>query len=101
MTYTWFSSNGRLSLTFPTLDDARYCAHQGDCLPEVQETVGLDWMASQLEKIDPDVLRSELVEFGAWDSDELANHGDNLERIVWLAANDVAEAPDTYAEEEQ
>ena len=30
-----------------------------------------------------------------------ANHGDNLERIVWLAANDVAEDPDTYAEEEQ
>ena len=101
MIYTWFSSSGRLNLTFPTLEDAQYCAHRGGCLPEVQETVGLDWMASQLEKIDPDVLRSELVEFGAWDSDELANHGDNLERIVWLAANDVAEYPDTFAEEEQ
>lgn len=98
MAYTWFSSSGRLSLTFPTLDDARYCAHQGDCLPEVQETVGLDWMAAQLEKIDPDVLRRELDEYGAWDSDELANHDDNLERIVWLAANDVAEDPGTYAD---
>ena len=101
MTYTWLSSSGRFSLTFPTLDDARYCAHHGDCTPEVQETVGLDWMASQLEKIDPDVLRSELSEYGAWGSDELVNHADNLERIVWLAANDVAEDPDTYAEEEQ
>ena len=63
--------------------------------------VCLDWMAAQLARIDPDALRSELGEYGAWDSDELANHGDNLERIVWLAANDVAEDPDTYAEEEQ
>ena len=101
MSYTWFSSSGRFSLTFPTLEDAQYCSHQGDCLPEVQETVGLDWMASQLENIDPDVLRSELSEYGAWGSDELVNHADNLERIVWLAANDVAESPDTYAEEEQ
>lgn len=101
MTYTWFSSSGRFSLTFPTLEDAQYCAHQGDCLPEVQETVGLDWMASQLEKIDPDILRSELSEYGAWGSDELVNHADNLERIVWLAANDVAEYPVTYVEEEQ
>ena len=101
MTYTWFSSCGRINLTFPALEDAQYCAHHGDCLPEVQETVGLDWMASQLEKIAPDVLRSELGEYGAWDSDELADHGDNLERIVWLAAHDVAEYPDTYAEEEQ
>ena len=101
MAYTWFGSSVRLSLTLPTMKNAQYCAHQGDCLPEVQETVGLDWMASQLEKIDPDVLRSELSEYGAWGSDELVNHDDNLERIVWLAANDVAEAPDTYAEEEQ
>ena len=101
MTYTWFGSSGRFSLTFPTLEDAQYCAHQGDCLPEVQETVGLDWMAAQLEKIGPDVLRSELSEYGAWGPDELVNHADNLERIVWLAANDVAEDPDTYAEEEQ
>ena len=53
MPYTWFSSSGRLNLTFPTLEDA------------------------------------------------LASHDDNLERLVWLAANDVAEDPDTYAEEEQ
>ena len=58
-------------------------------------------MASQLENIDPDILRSELSEYGAWGSDELVNHADNLERIVWLAANVVAEEPDTYAEEEQ
>ena len=101
MAYTWFSSSGKLNLTFSTLEDAQYCAHQGDCLPEVQETVGLDWMAAQLEKIDPDVLRRELDEYGAWDAEELANHEANLERIVWLASNDVAEDPDIYAEEDQ
>ena len=101
MTYTWFGSSGRINLTFPTLEDAQYCAHQGECLPEVQETMGLDWMASQLEKIAPDVLRSELAEYGAWDADELADHEANLERLVWIAANDVAEDPGTYEEEGQ
>ena len=101
MEHTWFSSSGRINLTFPTLEDAQYCAHQGDCLPEVQETVGLDWMAAQLARIDPDVLRSELGEYGAWGSDELVNHADNLERIVWLAANDVADDPETYEEDGQ
>ena len=96
MPYTWFSSSGRLNLTFPNLEDARYCAHQGECLPEVQETMGLDWMASQLARVDPDDLRRELYEHGAWDADDLADHEANLERLVWIAANDVAEDPETY-----
>ena len=101
MSYTWFSSSGRLSLTFPTLEDAQYCAHQGDCMPEVQETMGLDWMAPQLAEVDPDDLRRHLAEYGAWEEDELASHDDNLERLVWLAAGDVAADPDTYEEEGQ
>ena len=101
MFYTWFSSSGRINLTFPSLEEAQYCAHPGECLPEVQETMGLDWMAPQLAKVDPDDLRRELTEHGAWGDEELADHEANLERLVWIAANDVAEDPDTYAEEEQ
>ena len=101
MEHTWFSSSGRINLTFPTLEDAQYCAHQGECLPEVQETVGLDWMASQLAEINPDDLRRHLSEYGAWDDAELASHEANLERLVWLAANDVAEDPETYEEDGQ
>ena len=99
--YYWYDGSGRICLYFPTLDDAQYCAHQGDCLPEVQETMGMDWMAPQLAEVDPDDLRRHLAEYGAWDEDELSSHDDNLERLVWLAANDVAEDPETYAEEEQ
>ena len=94
--YYWFDGSGRICLRFPSLEDARYCAHQGECLPEVQETMGLDWMASQLAEVNPDDLRRALYEHGAWDDEELADHDANLERLVWIAANDVAEDPETY-----
>lgn len=99
--YYWYDGSGRICLHFPSLEDAQYCAHQGECLPEVQETMGLDWMASQLAKVDPEDLRRDLAEHGAWDDEELADHDANLERLVWIAANDVAEDPGTYEEEGQ
>jgi hypothetical protein len=48
----------------------------------------------QLDKIDPELLRSELKEYGAWDANELANHEDNLDRILWIAGCDIRE--ETY-----
>jgi hypothetical protein len=46
---------------------------------------------AQLERIDPKVLRDELREYGAWDDQELADHGQNLQRILWIAAGDIVE----------
>ena len=97
--YFWYAGSGRIELVFRTLDDAASCAHQGECLWDVQALMAEPYMAAQLEKIDPENLRAELGEYGAWNEDQLANHEDNLERLVWLAANDVAESPETYRED--
>jgi hypothetical protein len=48
-------------------------------------------IADQLAKIDQFVLSSELKEYGAWEGEELSDHGLNLQRILWLAACDITE----------
>lgn len=55
-----------------------------------------DYISKQLAKIDPETLRDELGEYGAWDDDGLVNHDANLMRLVWIAACDVAEHPEDY-----
>lgn len=64
----------------------------------MEALMGQDYISEQLAKIDPDTLREELREYGAWDGDELADHDANLMRLVWVAACDVAEDPDFYRE---
>lgn len=62
------------------------CYHQGDCENEV------DYWIPKLElDIDRDHLIGELIEYGAWDLDELQDHDQNIARIVWLAAGDLQE----------
>jgi hypothetical protein len=36
-------------------------------------------------------LSAELKEYGAWDAEELADHEQNLQRILWLASGDITE----------
>ena len=45
----------------------------------------------RLAKIDPAILRDELREYGAWDENELADHDQNLQRLLWLAAGDIVD----------
>jgi hypothetical protein len=37
-------------------------------------------------------LRRTLKEYGAWDATELADHDQNLQRILWLAAGDISDS---------
>ena len=46
-------------------------------------------IAKQLDEIDPEKLRKELEEYGAWDDVELADHAQNLQRFLWCAAGDI------------
>jgi hypothetical protein len=48
-------------------------------------------MVGQLQKLDRALVASELREYGAWDSDELADHAQNLQRLLWIACGDIAE----------
>ena len=87
----WYSSgNGRIELQM-TMEQAESASHSGDCDEDTRELSKVPAIAKQLGKIDPSVVSSELKEYGAWNSEELADHDQNLRRILWLAACDVTE----------
>ena len=98
MPYTWLSSSGRITLTFADLDQCRRCSHPGPCDLDVADLSTDPTIAAQLAAVDPSALRAELQEYGAWSDDELADRAQNLQRLLWLAALDVQEEPETYAE---
>ena len=72
-----------------TKKQARAMTHPGPCDADVKEGANIPSIKRQLAKIDPEQLRKELREYGAWDDEELSNHQDNLERILWIAAGDI------------
>lgn len=86
----WTSSNGRIELQM-TLEQARSVSHSGQCDMDVKALMAVPKIARQLKKIDAALLASELKEYGAWDTDELASHSHNLMRLVWIAGGDIAE----------
>ncbi len=85
----WFtSSSGRIEFKM-TMEEAWSASHQGQCDDDVKALSQVPRIARQLAKIDPQLLRDELREYGAWDGDELADHDQNLQRILWLAAGQI------------
>ena len=84
----WFSGNYGVELKM-TLDQARSASHSGSCDSDVRELSKIPAIARQLRRMDADVLRRELKEYGAWDSEELDDHDQNLQRILWLAAGSI------------
>src|SRR6478736_4299547 len=44
---------------------------------------------SELSEIDPEKLRLELKEYGAWEPEDITNHNTNLDRILWLACGNI------------
>ena len=49
------------------------------------------YIRRQTDLIDADLLFSVLKEYGVWDDLELRDHSKNVQRILWIAANDVKE----------
>jgi hypothetical protein len=94
----WTCGSGRIELQI-SLEDAEGCSHAGQCDDDVMALSQTPSIAAQLAKIDPQTLADELGEYGAWDDDELTDHAQNLQRILWLACCDIAEDPDLYNEE--
>ena len=86
----WTSSSGRIELNI-TKRQAAGASHQGQCDGDVAELCRVPAIARQLRAIDPARLRDELSEYGAWDAVELADHAQNLQRLLWLAAGDINE----------
>lgn len=76
------------------------CSHQGQCDDDVKASMELPEVKAELDKIDKEQLVKELSEYGAWSDEELANHEDNLMRILWIAAGNISDG-DYYDDEEE
>jgi hypothetical protein len=88
MTMDWTSSDGRMGLTITT-QQALDCARPGDNGPNVEKLAAVREIAEQLDKLSPADVVTELDGYGAWSEHELANHGANRLRLLWLACHDV------------
>ena len=87
----WFtSSSGRIELQM-TLEQARMASHQGPCDADVKFLSSLPNIARQTAKLNPAILAGELKEYGAWDKEELPDHDQNIQRLLWLAAGDIVD----------
>lgn len=87
----YFSTgSGRIELNI-TRREAESGSHMGQCDADVLALSKLPKIARQLRKIDPALLVAELREYGAWDDEELADHAQNLQRLLWIACGDIVE----------
>lgn len=87
----WYTSScGRIELCM-SLEDAQCASHQGQCDDDVRALSQRSDIREQLDAIRPEVLREELDGYGAWDETELADHEQNLQRLLWLAAGHIAD----------
>ena len=86
----WSDSSGRLELALSS-DQAAQGYHSGACDSDIEALMQDPEISAQLLAFDPLIVAAALKEYGAWDSQELANHADNLARLLWLACGDVVD----------
>lgn len=86
----WTSSSGRIELNI-TKAQAAGAAHQGQCDSDVLALSLEAKIKRQLSAVPADDLRDELRYYGAWDEEELQDHAQNLQRLLWLACGDINE----------
>jgi hypothetical protein len=86
----FWTSSGRIGLRMTRAQAASAC-HPGPCDDDVAALARVPAIRRQLAKIDQAMLAEELREYGAWDETERADHEQNLQRIVWLAACEICE----------
>ena len=72
-------------------EDAKSGSHPGQCDEDIKNLRTLGYIKRQLDKLERKALRDELAEYGAWKPDELDNHEDNLDRILWIACGNILE----------
>ena len=87
----WFTSScGRIEfqLTKKQVLNGSYRGHLDN---DIAELLKLPSIKKQLSNINPDIIKSELKGYGAWDDIELSNHDNNLARILWIACCDIRE----------
>ena len=88
-TREWQAGSGRDIRIRMTREQWESGSHAGPCDEDIARLATFPSIARQIATWDPDILRDELREYGAWD--ELADHDSNIERMLWIACADLRE----------
>lgn len=95
--YTWRDGESGLLPIRLRLDEARSCSHQGQCDQDVTALRRTcTRVRNDLRRMNRADLRRCLKGYGAWDAEQLADHDENLQRVLWIACCAVAENPADY-----
>lgn len=86
----YYSSCGRIELEIK-LSDAEIGYHSGACDFDIAYLLTVPYIAKQLSAIPPELIAAELEGFGAWNSEELADHEENKNRLLWIACGDIVD----------
>ena len=65
--------------------------HPGAMDDDIAALAKVPGIARQLKKLDPDQVRAELAGYGAWNDDDLQDHAQNLQRVLWLGVCNIWE----------
>ena len=79
----WISGNYGVELNI-TKNDAYTGSHAGDCLEDIRGLLEKPYIKRQLKRIDPEMIKKELADCGAWSDEELENAQENQERLLWV-----------------
>lgn len=88
--YSWTGEHQSIEITLH-LSDAQTGSHQGQCDSDIAELLQEDYIKTQVAGWNPDKLRAELKEYGAWEEDELQDHADNCARMLWIICGNIQE----------
>lgn len=87
----WCDSSGRIELQIG-LQDAHGGSHSGDCNDDIAALATEPYIARQLAELRPDNVREYVRDaFADATEAELADHPENLQRLLWLACCDLVE----------
>lgn len=96
--FQWFDGEtGRVSLGLPA-ECVADCAHAGRCDDDVAHWAAVPFVRGQLALFAREELEYALRPYGAWSVDELQSTPRDIlaQRILWIAACDCADSPDTF-----
>jgi hypothetical protein len=86
----WSDSYGLVELNI-TKKQAHIGYHQGQCDNDIKGLRDVPSIKRQLDQLKPEIVSLVLKDYGAWDVNDLSDHDDNLDRLLWIACGDIVE----------
>src|SRR5215216_6469948 len=84
----YFSYIGSIEVPAWTIE---HFPQSGNCDSFIKEFIEIPEIKEELSEIDPENLKTELKEYGAWTNEQLEDHQENLERILWITYCNIIE----------